>query len=290
MSYLIMECHEGYAVALTERGEFRKVANRNYEVGQKVPDAHELQMNDGRESEPLSAGQKSPNALFAMLTVAACLLACAVVSWNMVRTPYGAVHLAINPEVEISVNRWDYVVGMSGENPDGKKLIAGYDHGYTKIDQVADELADRAARMGFLKDEGMIRVSADSADSRWKADIERHIVAELKRHTSGKYCIATNAQECQSKKKNPKPALEPEPDSEKDSEPAATPAPTPAPEPTPVPASPDPTPAPASPPAPAPAPTPAPSDDDEGDDDWNDDSDDGGESDDDDDDEGDDDD
>ena len=36
MSYLVMECHPGYAVVLDEQGRFFKTANLNYEVGQRV--------------------------------------------------------------------------------------------------------------------------------------------------------------------------------------------------------------------------------------------------------------
>ena len=36
MSYLVMECHPGYAVLLDEEGRFLKAANLRYEVGQTV--------------------------------------------------------------------------------------------------------------------------------------------------------------------------------------------------------------------------------------------------------------
>lgn len=38
MSYLVMECHPGYAVLLDEDGRFLKAANLRYEVGQTVYD------------------------------------------------------------------------------------------------------------------------------------------------------------------------------------------------------------------------------------------------------------
>ena len=52
MNYLVMECHSGYAVVLAENGRFLKVANINYEVGQKVPYVLELkeQEDDQRRS------------------------------------------------------------------------------------------------------------------------------------------------------------------------------------------------------------------------------------------------
>ncbi len=38
MSYLVMECHPGYAVLLDEEGRFLKAANLRYEIGQTVYD------------------------------------------------------------------------------------------------------------------------------------------------------------------------------------------------------------------------------------------------------------
>lgn len=43
MKYLVMECHLGYAVVLDEKGEFIKVANMHYEVGQTVYDVIKMQ-------------------------------------------------------------------------------------------------------------------------------------------------------------------------------------------------------------------------------------------------------
>lgn len=36
MTYIVMECHPGFAVLLDEEGRFVKAANRHYAVGQTV--------------------------------------------------------------------------------------------------------------------------------------------------------------------------------------------------------------------------------------------------------------
>lgn len=36
MKYLVMECHNSYAILLDETGQFVKAANRHYSVGQTV--------------------------------------------------------------------------------------------------------------------------------------------------------------------------------------------------------------------------------------------------------------
>ena len=43
MSYMVLECHPGYAVVLDEDGAFLKVANLHYEVGQMVTDVVPMQ-------------------------------------------------------------------------------------------------------------------------------------------------------------------------------------------------------------------------------------------------------
>ena len=43
MKYMVVECHPGYAVVLDDDGNFLKVANRKYEVGQLVTEVVPMQ-------------------------------------------------------------------------------------------------------------------------------------------------------------------------------------------------------------------------------------------------------
>ena len=74
-------------------------------------------------------------------------------------SPYGTVRLSINPEVELSVNRLDYVLSLSGINRDGEDLIRGYDYKRKKVEEAAAGLAERAIDMDYLAPGGTIYVA-----------------------------------------------------------------------------------------------------------------------------------
>ena len=101
MSYLIMECHMGYAIALDSEGRFIKVANLNYEIGQIVCSVVVMK-------NPV----KSNNLLYyrsiAAISVAVCMCIVALCIWQTLFISYGFIQIRINPEIKMSVNRMDY--------------------------------------------------------------------------------------------------------------------------------------------------------------------------------------
>ena len=66
MKYMVMECHPGYAVVLSDDGNFLKVANMHYEVGQTVADVIEMQY-------PLPEKKKKSRWIYTIAATAACL-------------------------------------------------------------------------------------------------------------------------------------------------------------------------------------------------------------------------
>ena len=159
MSYLVMECHPGYAVLLDEEGRFLKAANLQYEIGQTVYDpvlmkeTPEKQRHTGRW---ISSG---------IAVIAACFLLFFGFSYYQnYMQPYSSIYLTINPEVQMDLNRQGTVVALTGTNEDGETLLEGYDgNGKDKV-TVADELIDRAIEMGFLSEGGQVSFSIDSPD------------------------------------------------------------------------------------------------------------------------------
>ena len=162
MKYMVMECHLSYAVVLDEEGHFLKVANRNYEVGQKVTDIIEMQV-------PQSVPQKKKTNkwMYSLATMAACMVLMVTSVFQMGQMTYASVYMTINPEVRIDVNRNDVVVGLDGINPDGNDLIAGYEYKKKDLDLVMDELVDRAIDMGYLHEGGQISLVLDADSDEW---------------------------------------------------------------------------------------------------------------------------
>lgn len=168
MNYLVMECHPGYAVVLSEDGRFLKVANLRYEVGQSLSEITELRLP---RTEPEKASVR--RRLSGFVAVAACL-AVTVTGLLMNSLPYASVYMTINPEVRIDVNRSDRVVGVEGMNEDGAQLLEQYDPGRKDLDTVMDELVDRAIDMGYLHEGGRIVLNLDGQED-WVDNHKEHL-------------------------------------------------------------------------------------------------------------------
>lgn len=174
MKYLVMECAASYAVVLDEKGRFLKVANLGYEVGQTICSVTE--MKDSRSASSLR------RRVFTLAAAAACLLLVFLSGYQFLWAPIGTVQIQINPDVLLCVNRLNYVTGLQGLNDDGGSLIEGYSPFGKKLEQVSDELADRAIEMGFLRDGGEISLAVDSSYENWKTATAEKITTELSRH------------------------------------------------------------------------------------------------------------
>ncbi len=200
MKYLIMECHMAYAVVLDEDGRFLKAANMNYEVGQTVDTIMEIVepvaafseadcqsdpvydtvFEEAVEVQPATRrASRLSRWLKPALPAAAAL--CLLLSGGhyFIMSPYGTVRLSINPEVELSVNRLDYVLLLSGINRDGEDLIRGYDYKRKKVEKAAADLAERAIDMDYLAPGGTIYVGVSSAHEDWADEMKKNLTWEL---------------------------------------------------------------------------------------------------------------
>lgn len=184
MSYLVMECHTSYAVVLDQNGRFLKVANLNYQVGQQIS---EVVIMQGQKTKGLRWKKH-----LSMLASAACICLLLLGAGRFLLTPVGTVQMSINPEVLILVNRLDYVIGLEGMNEDGEKLAGDVWTWGKKIEELTDELSDRAVEMGYLRDGGRITLTVDSSDKKWKTATEDLLVLELEIHFEHRIQIITD--------------------------------------------------------------------------------------------------
>ena len=184
MSYLVMECHPGYAVLLDEDGRFLKAANLRYEIGQTVYDPVLMKETPERRRHTvrwISSG---------IAAIAACFLLFFGLGYyqNYIR-PYSSIYLTINPEVQMDLNRQGMVVRLTGTNEDGKALLEGYDgKGKDKV-TAADELIDRAIEMGFLSEGGRVSFSIDSPDEALFQEYGTELRTEVTEHLDGRITV-----------------------------------------------------------------------------------------------------
>lgn len=182
MSYIVMECHPGYAILLDEEGRFLKAANLCYEVGQIVYDPVLM------KEKPKKQWHRWVNS--GLAAVAACFLLLFGFSYyqNYLQ-PYSSIYLSINPEIQMDLNRQGMVVSLTGTNDDGKELLEGYDgKGKDKV-TVADELIDRAIDMGFLSEGGQVSFSIDTPDEVLFEEYGTELRTKVTEHMDGRITI-----------------------------------------------------------------------------------------------------
>lgn len=206
MKYLIMEVQLSYAVGLDEEGRFVKMPNMGYEVGQTVEDAvvfddpldletdaravdgalpssvdeHTSLLADAPASaSPRRRAGRALRRRFAIFAAAASMFVFAVTGYAVWQTPVGTVRMRINPAMSMSVNCFDRVVDLRGDNADGDNLIDGYGYYGKNVQDVSRGLVERAREQGYLKPGGLVRIDADSDNAAWADAIARDLLAAL---------------------------------------------------------------------------------------------------------------
>ena len=172
MKYLVMETHPAYAVVLDEEGRFLKAANLRYQVGDTVRDIVELR--HPREKRP---ALWKPLSGVAGLAACLCLVFFGYYQPNF--TPYGALRIQINPDVELTLSRTDRVLELEGLNPDGEELIDGYNFSGKDREDVTGELVERAISMGYLSSGETVSITVSSDDTDWQAREEQEAREDL---------------------------------------------------------------------------------------------------------------
>ena len=180
MNYMVVERHPGYAVVLDDAGQFLKVADRQYEIGQMLTEVIPMQV---------SAKKRTGRWLTGLAAMAACIALVVGMFLPGVGQPYASVYVKINPEVRIDVDKRDVVVGLSGVNQDGAALIEGYNFRKKDLELVTDELVDRAIEMGYLVADGQIAISLDSKDQTWVEDHSHSISDHLQTHLQTRFTV-----------------------------------------------------------------------------------------------------
>ena len=153
-----MEVHPAYAVVLDEEGRFLKAANLRYQVGDTVRDIVELR--HPREKRP---ALWKPLSGVAGLAACLCLVFFGYYQPNF--TPYGALRIQINPDVELTLSRTDRVLELEGLNEDGQSLIAGYEYSGKDREDVTGELVERAIDMGYLSGGETVSITVTSSEN-----------------------------------------------------------------------------------------------------------------------------
>ncbi len=140
----IVELHGRYAAALTDDGQFLRIPNRRYQVGQTL-------LLSARQT------QAKPRIRVASLTsIAAGLLLLVVGGFAGYQSPVGVVSLDVNPSIEFTINCFDRVLAIDAVNDDGGDLIERMDES-ALLNQPVDAAVEQAIaallESGYLAEE-----------------------------------------------------------------------------------------------------------------------------------------
>ncbi len=165
----IVELRGRYAAALTGDGQFVRVRNRGYSVGQTVrlTEAHP-ESNPGRRVRALTS-------------IVAGLLFLILGGFKGYQTPVGVVSLDVNPSIEYTINAFDRVLGVRGVNEDGQTLLEGMDTAEMNNQPVGDAVEQT---INTLRESGYFQQDLENdvvlAASSYSAQHADRLAEELK--------------------------------------------------------------------------------------------------------------
>ncbi len=174
MDACIVELRGRYAAALTSDGQFVRIRNHGFSVGQTV-------RLTKRQTMPAQRRQ-----LRALTAVAAGLLFLVLGGFKGYQTPVGVVSLDVNPSIEYSINVFDRVLSVRGVNEDGEVLLNQMDTTLLKNRPVAEAVEQTIAS---LRESGYFPQDAENdvvlAASSYSTQHAEQLAEQLKGRVSG---------------------------------------------------------------------------------------------------------
>ena len=212
MKYIVMECHEGYAVLMDEESRFVNAANMHYEVGQSVTDP--IIMNEEHTTRRITFTASK------FIAAAACLVLFASagsIYYSRNLKPHSTVLISSDANIRMEVNKKGKVLHIVSDSEMGKDIIKDYDgKGKDKL-TVANEIIELEKEKGYISDGDTIDVyiSSDNSDDYQsiKSDLEKGITdIKVEVHGIDSLKKTTKPTDAVKKPDPPKPDAEKKPD------------------------------------------------------------------------------
>ncbi len=191
MKYIVMECHEAYAILMDEESRFFHAANLHYSVGQTV--TAPLLMQRSTEENAENAKQTAPRIRRIVMRVsaaAACLLLTAGAGYYHYIKNYrteSVIILNSDANIQMYLNQEGKVVRLKSENDAGTALLESYDGRRKNKVAVTHELLALQKANGSINDGDTVDVYISAQDSdvydTFKSELEDDI-SKLKLHAN----------------------------------------------------------------------------------------------------------
>lgn len=115
MKAVIVEIRGTQAAALLEDGQFVRIPDNDYSIGQEIT----LLRRPVEKKKKQSAFRRK----IAAIAASAVLVATVGGGGIVYATPYGTVSIDVNPSIEYTINRFDRVLQVTGVNEEGQAVI-----------------------------------------------------------------------------------------------------------------------------------------------------------------------
>lgn len=136
-----------------------------HEIRQAFASVHASEQLKARTRQRLHRYYARPaavsRAMFRPLYAAAacCLLCLGLVGWRLFFTVTSVISIDINPSLELSVNRFDRIIGVESYNPDGEALANGLQLLYKSYAQAVDEVLASETVTACLAGDGVLSIA-----------------------------------------------------------------------------------------------------------------------------------
>lgn len=192
MKYLVMECHEAYAILMDEESRFFHAANLHYTVGQTVTSPILMQNETAAAEEPevRGASARIRRIVMRVSAAAACLLLAAGAGYFHYAQHYkpeSVIVLNTDADIKMYLNKEGKVVKLKSDNEAGDALLESYDGLRKSKVTVAHELLAKQIANGSISDGDTVDlyISAHTSDEydAYKSEFESDI-KKLKLHVN----------------------------------------------------------------------------------------------------------
>ncbi len=169
MKSVVIDVQGRHAAILSDDGSIVKIINRNYVIGQVI-EMKEIRF-DWLKWMPMLAGAAATVVIGIGLYV--------------YYTPYSYVSLDVNPAIEYSLNRFQYVLDVDGLNEDGKAIVSELEKKSLKnlnIQDAIEKTIKQLSQDGYLKtdSDGGIVVAAASQNQNYREQLVKTLENKLK--------------------------------------------------------------------------------------------------------------
>ncbi|MBP0966016.1 MAG: hypothetical protein J5722_00130, partial [Oscillospiraceae bacterium] len=163
MKYVVMECHEGYAVLMDEGAGFVHAANLHYTVGQTV--TNPVLMHEA-EAEPVQK-RITMKKLMPIAAAAACAAVVSAAGFRYytqnIRT-HSVVLMSSDANIKMYLNQQGEVVSLKSDDDYGAALLKHYSAKHKSKTDVANELLQRQIDEGHLTSEDTVDIYISTCD------------------------------------------------------------------------------------------------------------------------------